>query len=75
MAIPQTIQGRGHFGGVTDTQMDRDVSVYERCIVGAPILYVAVPGVDMYFDHITTFEVLLHRTSVKSMAYTRCINA
>ena len=64
LAIPQTIQGGGHLGRVTDTQMDRDVSEYRRCIIGAPILYVAVPGVEMYFDHITTFEALLHRTSV-----------
>ena len=28
-----------------------------------------------YFDHITKFEALLHRTSVKSMAYTHCIDA
>ena len=47
--MPQTIQGRCDFERVTDTQMDRDVSVYRRCIIGAPILYVAVPGRNVLF--------------------------
>ena len=75
LAIPQTIYGGHDFGRVTDTQMDRDVSVYERCIIGAPILYVVGPGKIIPLHIITTFKVLLHRTSVKGGAYTLCIDA
>ena len=70
----QTIQGGGHLGRVTDTQMNRGVSVYGRCTIGALFLYVTslvkVEYTYSYFDCITTFEELLHRTSIKGGAYT-----
>ena len=75
LAIPQTIQGGCDFGRVTDTQMDRDVSIYRRCTIGPLILYVIAPGKIIPLQIITTFKVLLHRTSVKGGAYTLCIDA
>ena len=68
-------QGGGHLGRVMDTQMDRGMSVYRRCTIGPLILYVVAPGKIIPLHIITTFIVLLHRTSVKGGAYTLCIDA